>query len=193
MLGFEPAGEAVGSEMLLDDEVGRAGGGEPVKPGQQQGVQLGLADSDGRVRPEPVDHQAVGHVVGSDHDHVREVVCGCVFPTQVSCPFVDLDCIHGGVGIAGRKDAGDRPVAGAEIDQDRIARRWLRPLEQEQLGPGIDAISGEHTTIGDQRKRAVGEGQLDGLASRSSLGRCIEIVLTHAEDATSASEWSERR
>ena len=68
-LGLDPALQAVGAEVALHDEEGLAPRCEPGEPGPQEVVQRRLADPDRGVRPDEVEADVLGHLVGRRRPH----------------------------------------------------------------------------------------------------------------------------
>lgn len=168
--------KAVGSEVALNNEVGRAMRSEATQPERDQLVQRPLADADRGIRPDAVDRNRRIELGGIDDPYVVETSSGGVLGAQAPGPSVRLDGPHGCVGIPVRQGESDRSVACADVDEVTIAGLGRWALEQEQLGAGVDSVGGEDTPIGGEGEPEVGEDQFD-LPPIGADGRVlVEVV-----------------
>jgi len=140
-----------------------------------------LADSNRRVRPDPVDGDAVRNIIRRHHPDVAEG--GGVSRAQCSGPLVDVDGPHLGLGVANSEGIGDRAVATTHVDQHLVARRGWWTLDQKNLGPGVDLVGAEDPAIGDLIGSEVGKYKgnrllvgRDGWLGVEILGHCAGTV-----------------
>ncbi len=173
----EPALQAVGTEMFLHHEMGRAVDREQAQPSVQQLVECGLADPYRRVRPDSVEPYAGGETPRFDHLDVVEAGGLGVDSTKVPSPLVDVDGPDLGRRISMSQGQGDRAVAATEVEQVVIACCGPGAMEEQEFGSRIDALPGEHSPVGQQRQAEVGKVEFD----RLRLGRGgrvgLEIVI----------------
>jgi peptide deformylase len=156
--------------VLLHHQHGPAVGSEAGEPAQQELVQSVLADANRRVRPDGGEAHVVGDAIGVDDPHVVER--RGVRRGQRTGSLVHVDGPDGGIGGAAGQGDGHRSVATAEVEQVAGRRRSGR-FEQQELRPGVDAVTGEDAAIGLQISRQVGQREAD----RGRIGRHVRLVV----------------
>lgn len=107
--------QRVGTEVFLHDEHHTAARSKPAVPKAQQFVKGSLPDSDGRVRPNLVDHEIDRYVVDSDGLCVR--IPGEILGREFHRSTVHVDSPNRGGRCAVRERHCNRAVAAAHIDQ----------------------------------------------------------------------------
>lgn len=161
----------------MHDEHGATGSVQPIEPVQEQGMQLGLADADRRVRPDHVEPLRSLDLVGGDDLDVLDAVALGVPGAQRTGPLVDVDRRHVRRGGAAGEREGDRPATAAEVEQ-RPGSGRRRRLAQQQLGAGIEAAMAEHAAIGAQPQRWIDEVDDDVARVGGTRRPLVEVVLT---------------
>ncbi len=168
----DPAGQTVGTEVALHDEVGRAAWPEAGQPEANQLVKGVLADPDRWIAPYPIDHQVGRNLLGGDHPDVVQTVVGGITAAEQTGPRIDLDRPHDGPGVPGGEGTGDRAVAGSNVDDVPITGDRIGTVDEQEPGAGIDPVGGEHTAIGDQ---LTGESRHDE-RHRAGGGLDVDLV-----------------
>ena len=135
----EPAHEAVGAEVLLDDEPRLPVGRQPPEPAHEQLVERGLADADRRVRPDAVE----ADVRRAPRRELRPSRCprpaaAGVVTAELPGPLVHVDRPDPSRGRPPCEGEGDRPVPASEVERARSSRWWS---SQPATGPRAGAAS----------------------------------------------------
>ena len=173
----QPAGQGIAAQVFLHHEMGATVGGEAVEPAAEQVVQCTLADADRWVGEDAVEPKLVGDVVRVDHvDPVRHSGVRGVGRRELTGPGVDIDGPYDGGGGPERGDDGDGTPSAPEIEHGAIGVGEGRCLEQQELGAGVETVTGEHPAVGGHGERSVGQGDLDTPRRGGHVGVGLEVL-----------------
>ncbi len=139
-------------------------------------MQDSFSNSDGRIRPDPIDDK-ISRDVFRRRDH--DVAEGRSVPgAQLTGPAVHIDGVDRCVGIADREGVGDWSITAADVNEHPIAADSGRPVEEEQLRTAVDLVGAEDPAIGDEGGLEVWKDEVD--ASLIGRGRWFGVeILSH--------------
>ena len=137
--------------MALHDEHRGTRRPQSIEPRGEQLVELGLADSDRRVRPDQVEAQLLVDIRRRVDVDIAQSVANGVPCAQVAGALVDIDSEHPSGWRPASQREGDRPGAATEVEEVASGRRCRR-LAEQQLGTRVETPVTEHTAVGAQHE-----------------------------------------
>ncbi len=147
----------------MDHEQRSTIGDEAIEPGDEQGQQRSLADSDGWVGPDLDEANVLRDLLGHHGAHIGQLASGGIERRELERSAIDVEGPDGGLRDTPGQGQCDRTVATTQIEQVS-ACSGRRSLQQQQLGAGVDAVPGEDSSVGGERQGQVGQREGNGMA-----------------------------